>query len=126
MAYNTDWEYVRAQGYQVGGGYVGISAWSTTVNKEYVVTGTGASMTTWNSENENLGNGSSVRLVQIKANDWFKEYRRRGTSGVPANLTTDGIFGSKSKTAVVWLQNRWDITADGKVGSVTWSKLKLG
>lgn len=90
------------------------------------VTGTGSSMTTWQSENHNVGNGSSVKLIQIKVNDWFKEYRRRGVSGVPANLTTDGVYGSKSKAATVWLQNRWDIDADGKVGSVTWAKLKLG
>lgn len=39
------------------------------------------------------------------------------------NLTVDGIFGSKTVTAVKIFQKQYGLTADGIVGEKTWAKL---
>ena len=39
------------------------------------------------------------------------------------NITADGIFGEKTRKAVIYFQKRNNLTADGIVGPLTWKKL---
>ena len=41
-----------------------------------------------------------------------------------ANLVIDGVFGAKTLQAVIAFQKQNNLTADGIVGSQTWSKLE--
>ena len=42
-----------------------------------------------------------------------------------SNLTVEGIFGSKTASAVKTFQKKNGLTADGIVGAVTWEKLQI-
>lgn len=55
--------------------------------------------------------GSEVKTLQTALN-------RAG-----CNLTVDGIFGSKTTTAVKILQKEYGLTVDGIVGPQTWEVL---
>lgn len=58
--------------------------------------------------------GPDVRLVQRLLNEQNS-----------AGLTTDGVFGPRTKTAVINYQRRFGLTPDGIVGNNTWNRLIL-
>lgn len=75
-----------------------------------------ASATTLDVRN-NLKNGSKgtqVELLQKELNSVMK-----------SNLTTDGIFGSKTTTAVKQFQSKYGLTSDGIAGADTCAKLNI-
>ncbi len=62
--------------------------------------------------------GDAVRGVQ-------EEFRFRNLSGEPG-LAVDGIFGARTRAAVIGFQRALGISADGIVGPVTWRALVSG
>lgn len=125
MAYNMNWTHVRPVGTTPASGAISYSVWSTAKPKDPCVTGEGTvNQTTWVSENELNGNGSSIKLVQRQINRVWVEYRKRGVANVPKDLTLDGIYGNNTDSAVRFYQGHAGLTVDGKVGSTTWSYLK--
>ncbi len=67
---------------------------------------------TWTAQQPLLKEGSKgdrVRRFQEMYNNYF------------GNLTADGIFGPKTKAAVIEFQRSRGLTADGIVGAKTWS-----
>lgn len=101
--------------------------WDEEVTKE----GTGGKQTsgacvlTWTQKSNRYkaGRGSAVSHIQSRVNVHLAKFRGWGYSP-PANLTVDGVWGSKTTAAVKWLQGKWGLTKDAKVGPATWSKLK--
>jgi peptidoglycan hydrolase-like protein with peptidoglycan-binding domain len=64
--------------------------------------------------------GDAVRGVQ-------EEFQFRNLSGDPSKgLQVDGIFGPKTKAAVLGFQQALGIAVDGIVGPVTWQALVSG
>ena len=63
--------------------------------------------------------GDAVRALQ-------EEFRFRDQSGQGRGLAVDGIFGSKTATAVRSFQQALGITVDGIVGPLTWRALVSG
>lgn len=63
-------------------------------------------------------------MQQGSRGDWvrFLQSYLNGVSGLP-QLTVDGNFGSGTKKSVVAFQGQQGLTADGKVGTATWSRL---
>ncbi|MBW7984927.1 peptidoglycan-binding domain-containing protein [Enterobacillus tribolii] len=57
--------------------------------------------------------GTNVTKVQQQLN----------TLGVTPRLSTDGVFGAKTRAAVIGFQRKSGITPDGVVGPHTWSRL---
>jgi peptidoglycan hydrolase-like protein with peptidoglycan-binding domain len=58
----------------------------------------------------------SVKAIQTAANVWLKYYGR-------PLLVVDGIAGDKTTAAIKYLQGKFGVTVDGKVGPVTWARL---
>lgn len=64
--------------------------------------------------------GDAVRGVQ-------EEFRFRDLSGEPGRaLAVDGVFGPRTRAAVLGFQRALGVTADGIVGPVTWRALVSG
>ena len=64
--------------------------------------------------------GDSVKNLQITINTWAKTYNREDFyTGVP-----DGIYGSKTKAAIMAIQTALGLTADGVVGPNTWDVIQ--
>lgn len=63
--------------------------------------------------------GSSVVLLQQYLNDLSNVYPQ-----IPS-LTPDGVFGNRTRNAVLAFQRLFGLTADGLVGENTWNKLTL-
>ena len=79
---------------------------------------------TWRSRNFANGRGSAPAKIQELLNRAMRDARARGASGVPANLSVDGILGNASHAAIVWYQGRVNLIADGLVGNATWQRLR--
>lgn len=62
--------------------------------------------------------GDSVRFLQ----SYLNTIKKKKSLSWPTT-TVDGIFGSNTQAAVSGFQYAYNLTADGKVGSNTWSKL---
>lgn len=78
----------------------------------------------WKSRNYTNNNGSSAAEIQRRLNSYMVDMRKRGTSVPYSNLTVDGILGTASDNVIRWYQQQVGLTADGIVGSATWSRLK--
>lgn len=79
----------------------------------------------WSSNNYSKGWGDSAKKIQELLNRAMRDARARGASGVPANLSVDGILGNASHAAIVWYQRRVGLSpVDGIVGNATWQKLR--
>ncbi len=61
--------------------------------------------------------GDAVRTLQRYLNDLASAY------GALLPVSTDGIFGSQTRNAVLAFQRLFDLTADGIVGPMTWNRL---
>lgn len=63
-------------------------------------------------------------MQQGSSGDWvrFLQSYLNGVSGIP-DQTVDGKFGPTTQKAVIAFQTQQGLTADGKVGSITWSRL---
>lgn len=61
--------------------------------------------------------GDAVRTLQRYLNDLASAY------GALLPVSTDGIFGSQTRNAVLAFQGLFDLTADGIVGPATWNRL---
>jgi peptidoglycan hydrolase-like protein with peptidoglycan-binding domain len=68
--------------------------------------------------NSSKNNKNCVRALQYMLNRWIAYKKPAGIK----KLSIDGIYGSKTYTAVVAFQKKYKITANGTVGSKTWSK----
>lgn len=61
--------------------------------------------------------GDAVKTVQNNLIQLSKKY-----TSIP-KITADGIFGAKTKSAVIAFQKQFGLSADGIVGPATWQKL---
>ncbi|MEG0306470.1 MAG: peptidoglycan-binding protein [Clostridium sp.] len=61
--------------------------------------------------------GDNVKTIQ----NWLKTISKKYTK-IPS-VNVDGIFGPKTKSAVIAFQNLFGLTPDGLVGILTWNKL---
>lgn len=63
--------------------------------------------------------GDSVRAVQILLNGWSNVL---GNSSLYSG-TVDGVFGQKTRAAVIAFQRMYNLAPDGIVGAATWGAL---
>lgn len=61
--------------------------------------------------------GEDVKIVQ----QWLSIVSRKYTT-IP-KISVDGIFGPKTKEAVIKFQNQFGLSPDGLIGPITWRKL---
>ncbi|MDO5533240.1 MAG: peptidoglycan-binding domain-containing protein [Propionibacteriaceae bacterium] len=141
MNFNSNWNEVYPRALYCGDGPTGTSCsetygyWgrtSTTNPRVIDREGRAANRTingrwsdgSWKSRNYSAGRGSAPRKIQELLNRNMRDMRNRGVSGVPGNLTVDGILGNASHNAIVWYQGRNGLDTDGIVGNATWQKLR--
>lgn len=69
------------------------------------------------------GSGTTSATLSVGSNGSLTRYLQRMLNVLGYNISVDGDFGDGTKNAVISFQNKYGLTADGIVGSGTWSKL---
>ncbi|MBQ9941003.1 MAG: peptidoglycan-binding protein [Clostridia bacterium] len=99
-------------------GIVGQATWNSLNNAYLALSENCMSLRNYPGSSLRLGSsGSNVLYIQQLLNTIRRQY---GTIPV---LTADGIFGSRTESAVRTFQSLNGLTADGIVGRITWNKL---
>jgi peptidoglycan hydrolase-like protein with peptidoglycan-binding domain len=72
------------------------------------------------------GHPSAIKLIQTRLNARRSAIISAGgnIANVPAPLTTDGVWGPKTRAMTEWVQGHSSLTVDGIVGEKTWNKIK--
>ena len=75
---------------------------------------------TWDGQTLSLGSlGNSVQQIQIRLNRISKNY-----PSIPKIYPVDGVFGEKTRDAVIEYQRAFNLEPDGIVGKSTWYSIQ--